>query len=150
MGSETKLNFLPQAMKKTKVLPHLLLQQEEPAFYVEANAAGVSRHMWEMVLKKSQWGNSKFGNPNTLRLEVQADPFSSRTQEHLDILREALQVSEDLEYQNLRCWQAQTAEKGAARLWMALCKPSDLSETWSFSCKKENNIYLRVLQDMRE
>lgn len=100
-------------------------------------------------LKSLSGETASLGIP-THRLEVQADPFSSRTQEHLDILREALQVSEDLEYQNLRCWQAQTAEKGAARLWMALCKPSDLSETWSFSCKKENNIYLRVLQDMRE
>ena len=65
-------------------------------------------------------------------------------------LGEVLQASEELECQNLRCWQAQTADKGAARLWMALPKPSDLSEAWSFSCKKESDVYLRVLQDMLE
>lgn len=42
---ELRPNLPPQAMKKTKVLPHLLLQQEEPAFYVQANAAGASGPM---------------------------------------------------------------------------------------------------------
>lgn len=65
-------------------------------------------------------------------------------------LGKVLQAPEELECQNLRCWQTQTADKVAPRLWIALSKPSDLSETWSFNYKKKSNVYLRVLQDMLE
>lgn len=50
-------------------------------FYVEANAAGVPGHRWEIVLEK----NSRFVNPDRLRLEVQSDLCSSSNWEPLDV-----------------------------------------------------------------
>lgn len=59
-------------------------------------------------------------------------------------LGEVLQASNEFQLQNFRYCEAQTADKGAGRLWIVLPKSSDLSDTWSFSCKKESNVYLRV------
>lgn len=51
---------------------------------MEGNAAGVSVHICEMVLKKARWGNNNV-NPNRLRLEMEADLCSSRNKKALDV-----------------------------------------------------------------
>lgn len=75
---------------------------------------------WEMVPKKAGWESSRFVIPDMLTLEVQADLYSSRNREPLDVLGEAIQVSEELKHQNLRCWQAQTSYKEADNGWHCL------------------------------
>lgn len=83
-------------------------------------------------------------NLDRLSLQLQNDPCSSRNQEHPMCLGELLQASKEFQFQNSRHWEAQTAEKGTGKLWIVLPKSSDLSETCSFGCKKESNVYLRV------
>lgn len=141
---EVRSNLLTQAMKNTKVLPHPLLQKEESAFYMKASAAGLWEHMRNGPLKRPSEESAGLWILTSLIFSYKIIHVSAGTKSLQMYLGEVLQASNEFQFQNFRYCEAQTADKGEGRLWIVLPKSSDLSDTWSFSCKKESNVYLRV------
>lgn len=144
LRGEVRSNLLTQAMKNTKTLALSIALAGKTCILHEGQCSRSLGTHEKWSFRKAEWRTSRFVNFDRLSLQLQDDPCNSRNKEPPMCLGEVLQASKELKFQNFRHWEAQTADKGTNRLWLALPKSSDLSEIWGFGCKKKSNVYLRV------